>query len=125
MEISIASASEVEADIDILRAFAELDAVPVKLISESHRRFISNQKNNPNFSSLKSLGTILSITLKVDENSTYFNSIRDKAYAFFLERGFLIRPLGNVVFVNPPYCIKQNELDDIYEVIVFFGGHVK
>lgn len=107
------------ASLDLLEKGETLDSV--KLISESHQRFISAQKNNPNFSSVKSIGTILSITLKVDENSTYFNSIRDKSYAYFLDRGFLIRPLGNVVFVNPPYCIKQNELDEIYEVIVSFG----
>ena len=99
--------------------------VSIKLISESHQRFISKQKLNPNFTSIQSAGTILSINLKVDENPTYFSSIRDKAYAYFLERGFLIRPCGNVVFVNPPYCIKQSELDEIYEVIVSFGAFGK
>ena len=111
------------ASLDLLEKKEAFDSI--KLISENHLRFISDQKNNLNFSSVKSLGTILSITLSVDENSTYFNSIRDKAYAYFLERGFLIRPLGNVVFVNPPYCIKQNELDEIYEVIVSFGAVAK
>ena len=111
------------ASLDLLEKKEALESV--KLISESHQRFISAQKNNLNFSSVKSLGTILSITLNVDENATYFNSIRDKAYAYFLERGFLIRPLGTVVFVNTPYCIKQKELDEIYEVIVSFGEVVK
>jgi len=111
------------ASLDLLEKKDVLESI--KLIAESHQRFLTNQKSNPNFSSVQSSGTILSINLKVAENPTYFSSIRDKAYAYFLERGFLIRPCGNVVFVNPPYCIKQSELNEIYEVIVSFGAFGK
>ena len=36
---------------------------------------------------------------------------------FFLERGLLLRPLGNVVYLLPPYCITDAELDRAWDAI--------
>jgi adenosylmethionine-8-amino-7-oxononanoate aminotransferase len=35
----------------------------------------------------------------------------------FGERDVLLRPLGNTVYVMPPYCIDDAELDAVYEAI--------
>lgn len=35
----------------------------------------------------------------------------------FLDRGVLIRPIGAVVYLLPPYCISDRELMDAYELI--------
>jgi adenosylmethionine-8-amino-7-oxononanoate aminotransferase len=67
------------------------------------------------------LGTILAIELKTGEGNTYFSSIRDLAYDFFLKNGLLIRPLGNIIFLNPPYCITNNQLSKALEKIVEFA----
>jgi adenosylmethionine-8-amino-7-oxononanoate aminotransferase len=34
--------------------------------------------------------------------------------AFFQERGLLIRPLGNSIYVMPPYCIEDADLAAIW-----------
>jgi adenosylmethionine-8-amino-7-oxononanoate aminotransferase len=70
---------------------------------------------------VRHLGTILAIELQ-DENSTatYFSSLREKALAFFLENGMLLRPLGNVIFLNPPYVISDEELIHCYSTIYKF-----
>jgi adenosylmethionine-8-amino-7-oxononanoate aminotransferase len=65
-------------------------------------------------------GTILAIELKVSGESSYFSTIRDEAYAFFLEKGMLIRPCGNVIFINPPYCITDNELNKVHGALLAF-----
>jgi adenosylmethionine-8-amino-7-oxononanoate aminotransferase len=43
--------------------------------------------------------------------------MRPKLYQFFLERGVLLRPLGNVVYVLPPYVIEPAQLHRVYDVI--------
>ena len=41
----------------------------------------------------------------------------DKIYQMALEEGVLLRPLGNILYVMPPYCITENELDKVYHTI--------
>lgn len=67
----------------------------------------------------RQMGTIAVIQVD-DSMPNYFSGIRDKAYNFFVEKGLLIRPLGNVFFLNPPYCITDVELDKCYEGLTNF-----
>jgi adenosylmethionine-8-amino-7-oxononanoate aminotransferase len=43
--------------------------------------------------------------------------LKSRLYKFFLERGVLLRPLGHVIYILPPYSISREELDYVYEVI--------
>jgi adenosylmethionine-8-amino-7-oxononanoate aminotransferase len=52
------------------------------------------------------------------EDAGYLSAMRPKLYQFFLERGVLLRPLGNVVYILPPYVIAPEELHRVYDVIV-------
>ncbi len=65
-------------------------------------------------------GTILAIEIQTAEGTSYFNNIRDVAYQFFIEKGILIRPLGNVIYLLPPYCISEEDLTYIYGCIEEF-----
>lgn len=60
-----------------------------------------------------SLGTILRIEIVQDETS-YFSNIRDLLYQKFLDRGLLLRPLGNVIYLIPPYVVTDEELKKAY-----------
>jgi adenosylmethionine-8-amino-7-oxononanoate aminotransferase len=64
----------------------------------------------------RQIGTIGAIELRA-EDAGYLSSMRPKLYQFFLERGVLLRPLGNVVYVLPPYVISPDELHRVYDVI--------
>lgn len=61
------------------------------------------------------IGTILIV--EIDSTASYFNPIKDQLYHFFLNRGILIRPLGNVLYIMPPYCIGEEDLQHIYSTI--------
>jgi adenosylmethionine---8-amino-7-oxononanoate aminotransferase len=65
----------------------------------------------------RQMGTVGAIEL-VAEDAGYLSALRPKLYGFFLERGVLLRPLGNVVYVLPPYVIEPEELHRVYDVIV-------
>jgi adenosylmethionine-8-amino-7-oxononanoate aminotransferase len=67
--------------------------------------------------SVKVLGTIISIELATDGASGYVNDARKKIYRYFLNRNILMRPLGNVMYLLPPYIISEQQLDTIYDAI--------
>ena len=92
----------------------------IKRISTNYEPLIVELKSSPVIKEIRQLGTILAIELKASEESSYFNSIRDEAYHYFLENGLWIRPLGNVIFVNPPFCLTQAEQNRIFVVIKRF-----
>ena len=50
-------------------------------------------------------------------NAGYLAAVGPRLRAFFLERGLLVRPLGNVIYVLPPYCVTSSELDRLYDTI--------
>jgi adenosylmethionine---8-amino-7-oxononanoate aminotransferase len=65
---------------------------------------------------VRQIGTMGAIELKA-EDAGYLSAMRPKLYGFFLDRGVLLRPLGNVVYVLPPYVISAEELHRVYDVI--------
>lgn len=89
-------------------------------LCKSNLEFSKTLENHPKIEEIRLCGTILAIELKSVEGNTYFSGIRDIAYRYFLDNGLLIRPLGNVIFINPPYCITDSELELIYEKITLF-----
>lgn len=86
-------------------------------ISELHHQFASTIQQHPAVREVRQLGTILAIELESDEPTSYFNTAGKSINQFFLERSIYLRPLGNVVYVMPPYCITEMELKQIYTAI--------
>jgi len=64
----------------------------------------------------RQIGTMGAIELRA-EDAGYLSAMRPKLYRFFLDRGVLLRPLGNVVYVLPPYVISADELHRVYDVM--------
>ncbi len=83
-------------------------------ILKSQSQFIKKIKE------VRQMGTVLAIELKTTGETSYFNSIRDKTITFFYAKGILLRPLGNVIYLVPPYCISDKDLDYIYDSILEF-----
>ncbi|MDH5365705.1 MAG: adenosylmethionine--8-amino-7-oxononanoate transaminase [Cyclobacteriaceae bacterium] len=66
---------------------------------------------------VRQLGTILALELDTSDASSYVNEVRHRLYPFFLERDILLRPLGNVIYVLPPYIITKPEIEKVYSAI--------
>lgn len=92
----------------------------IQRIVDRHAAFMEEMKLHPLIQNIRMIGTILALDVKVDDSNGYFSSIRDEIYEHMLQNGILLRPLGNCIFVNPPYCITDEELDKVYEVIRSF-----
>ncbi|MCU7548108.1 adenosylmethionine--8-amino-7-oxononanoate transaminase [Chitinophagaceae bacterium LB-8] len=90
----------------------------IRLIAQEHHSFLQNIKDHPFIKGARQTGTILALEIKTTENTSYFNLIRDDAYNFCLGKGVLLRPLGNIIYFMPPYCITQTELQLVYGVII-------
>lgn len=86
-------------------------------IARQHIEFCQQWKSHPKLKRCESQGTILALEYKT-ESSSYFQPIRDRLYHYFLNKGILLRPLGNVLYILPPYCIKSEELKLIYDQII-------
>jgi adenosylmethionine-8-amino-7-oxononanoate aminotransferase len=67
-------------------------------------------------------GTIVAFEWGPDD-AAYLSAIGPKLLAFFRERDLLLRPLGNTIYVMPPYCIGEEELDRIYGAIDAAAKH--
>jgi adenosylmethionine---8-amino-7-oxononanoate aminotransferase len=66
---------------------------------------------------VRQIGTMGAMEL-VTEDAGYLSALRPRLYRFFLDHGVLLRPLGNVVYVLPPYVIEPHDLHRIYDVMV-------
>lgn len=87
----------------------------IAMITMSHQAFI--QRNAASKHTFRTRGTILAIELHTGEQTSYFSNIRDRLYFYFLEKGIILRPLGNIIYILPPYCITEAELKLVYSAI--------
>ena len=90
------------------------------MIEEKHLFFMKEISENKLCKDVRALGTILAIELQTNEETHYLNSASETITSYFLKKGILLRPLGNIFYLIPPYCITENELDYIYENIKEF-----
>jgi adenosylmethionine-8-amino-7-oxononanoate aminotransferase len=104
------------ASLDLLLTQAYRDKI--EFINKSHIAFLTKINGHKAIKRAAVLGTLISIEINTSDTSGYLNSIRDDLYNFFLNRNILMRPLGNVIYVLPPYIIEEKELNLIYEAVL-------
>ena len=73
-------------------------------------------RGNPRFEKVRRLGTVAALDVKVSDPG-YLAGLGPQLMAHFLARNILLRPLGNTIYVLPPYCITAAELGMIYDAI--------
>jgi adenosylmethionine-8-amino-7-oxononanoate aminotransferase len=92
----------------------------IKQISVHHANFINKIKQLPGVANARNKGTIMAIDIKTNEKKSYFHTLRDELYDYFITRKLLLRPLGNTVYMVPPYCITRQDLQKGYDAIENF-----
>ena len=92
----------------------------VKRIQEKHANFLQYIKHHKQIKDIRQTGTILTIELNTKGVTSYLSEIRNKIYAYFIQKGIIMRPLGNIFYLIPPYCTSDSDLDYIYSCIEEF-----
>ncbi len=87
----------------------------IRRIIHKHREFDSRIKDHPRVATTRQTGVIYAIDLAL--NTDRYGSLRDRLYAYFMDQGIFLRPLGNTIYLLPPYVISDAELDRVYRAI--------
>jgi adenosylmethionine-8-amino-7-oxononanoate aminotransferase len=89
----------------------------INWISHSNENFAITLNSFPHIKDVRHLGTLLSFEI-VQGKDEYLNSISAVITEKAMEQGVYIRPLGNTVYIMPPYCITETELEKVYAVVL-------
>jgi adenosylmethionine-8-amino-7-oxononanoate aminotransferase len=84
-------------------------------IEVAHAHQLATFRGHKGVIATRQIGTIGVIELEAEPG--YFSDIGRALAAYALEQGILLRPLGNVAYCLPPYCITNEELARVYDVI--------
>jgi adenosylmethionine-8-amino-7-oxononanoate aminotransferase len=92
----------------VFERIAEIEAI--------HGERLEEFRKHSGVAAVRMLGTIAAIELRAGDPG-YLSEVRTHLYRFFLKRGVLLRPLGNVVYMVPPYVISAADLHYVYDVL--------
>jgi adenosylmethionine-8-amino-7-oxononanoate aminotransferase len=93
----------------------------IQEIEKLHVGFQRRIEDNSFVQQVRVKGSLLAITLQEGKEAPdYLSNWGPVIYSWFIQRGFLMRPLGNVLYLLPPYCITDAELELAYTAIVAF-----
>lgn len=88
-----------------------------QLMEGRHLKGLERLAQLPAVQRARACGTIAAFDLRTEGADGYLNPLGKIAAKKALERNLLIRPLGNTVYLAPPYNISQEELDFCYDVL--------
>ncbi len=86
-------------------------------INQSHLDFEKRIKNHSQVKTTRVLGVIFALEVKTESQESYYGNLRNQLYDFFIENGVILRPVGSIVYILPPYIITKIQLDKIYQTI--------
>jgi adenosylmethionine-8-amino-7-oxononanoate aminotransferase len=89
----------------------------IATVAKIHAERLAHLRGLHQVGDTRQIGTLAAVELLADDPG-YLSGLRPKLYSFFLDRGVLLRPLGNVVYVLPPYVIEPDDLHRVHDVIV-------
>ncbi|WP_456640149.1 adenosylmethionine--8-amino-7-oxononanoate transaminase [Bradyrhizobium sp. USDA 10063] len=82
-------------------------------VAEMQENGIEPFRADARFENVRRIGTITALDVVVPDGG-YLADVGPKLQAFFRDRNLLLRPLGNTIYVMPPYCVTEADLNEIY-----------
>ncbi|TBN16496.1 adenosylmethionine--8-amino-7-oxononanoate transaminase [Hyunsoonleella pacifica] len=87
----------------------------IQNIIKSHTDFKKRIQNHPKVKTTRHLGVIFALDLNTKMQR--YGDLRDKLLKFFMDRGIFLRPLGNTIYIQPPYVITNAQLQKVYQTL--------
>jgi adenosylmethionine-8-amino-7-oxononanoate aminotransferase len=92
----------------------------IAALSDGMAQRLAVLARHPAFANPRQLGAIAAIDL-IAADAGYLSDLAPRLRAFFLENGLLLRPLGNTIYLMPPYCVDSDQLDRIFAALMKAG----
>lgn len=89
----------------------------IKRITKQHADFAIQIKGHPKVKAIRQTGTIIAIEWETGSETSYLSNLRNQLYNYFLSRNIILRPLGNIIYILPPYIITNEDLEKVYTAI--------
>jgi adenosylmethionine-8-amino-7-oxononanoate aminotransferase len=86
-------------------------------VNKRHLEFQKQIEAHPKVTATRVLGVIFALEIQTESAASYYGTLRNKLYNFFIENGVILRPVGNIVYILPPYIITDEQLQKVYEVV--------
>jgi adenosylmethionine---8-amino-7-oxononanoate aminotransferase len=93
------------------------NAAVFQQMEAKHRQHFTALQGHPRLEKLRTTGTIAAMDMVTDKGTGYLSQVGLEIRKQAIERGILLRPLGNVLYLMPPYCITDAELASVYQTI--------
>jgi len=88
----------------------------VAAIARLHAKHLDRFRDDRRFANVRQIGSIAAVDLASRETG-YLADVGPRLYQGFLSRNLLVRPLGNTVYIMPPYCSGESELGLVYQAL--------
>lgn len=89
----------------------------IKKISDIHQNYLDELSTKKNISKVRMLGTIAAFDYN-GISSKYGSEESRSLKNTFMKHGLLLRPLGNTIYLMPPFCISPQNLVNSYEKLI-------
>lgn len=89
----------------------------IQRIHQRHLAFSERIKNHPCVKTTRVLGVIFALEILREEPESYYGNFRNRLYNFFIDNGLILRPVGNIVYILPPYIMTDEQLEKVYTIV--------
>ncbi|GAB1715499.1 MAG: aminotransferase [Nitrobacter sp.] len=88
----------------------------IAAVARAHTHGLDRFRGDRRFTNVRQIGAIAALDVATGDPG-YLAGIGPRLYDGFLARGLLVRPLGNTIYLMPPYCSTPQELDRVFDAI--------
>jgi len=103
------------ASLDLL--FTDVMQANIQRVNAQHLAFKQRVEKHPRVKTARVLGVIFALEISRDGAEEYYGGFRNRLYDFFISKGVIMRPVGSIVYILPPYIISDEQLQEVYAVV--------